>query len=112
MEGRCRRSPTTTSLARASRARKPRRDSRSRFLSGASLTTCSVELCRENVQPNARSLPNPTKESVEYPATSSVPVVVAEHILVQVRLQVRRRDAVVDAADSPLHQQKVYVSGN
>src|SRR6266508_4572888 len=94
LEGRCRR--TTSSATHSA----PRPDTRSRSRSAVKSWTCS-----KGLQGNGSRLRDPRKESVEHPATTSdAPVVVAEHVLVQVGLQMLGRDAVVDAADSTLHQ--------
>src|SRR6059036_3888281 len=61
----------------------------------SSLTASTRPLLR--ARPRLRSA---RKESLEHPAPRSVTVVVAEHVLVHVGLQVLRRDSVVHAADS------------
>src|SRR6266567_7615950 len=100
MEARCPRSPATSWPARASRARPRRAAWRFPYPSTPSFSACSTGLSGSRL----RSLHHdPVEESADHPEAGSLPVVVAERVLVQVRLQVLRRDRVVRPADPALH---------
>src|SRR6266581_1747784 len=108
LEARCRSAMASArSSSRVSPASAPRKASISPSPRAATYSTYSTRLLGSGL----RSLPNPRKEGVEHPATSSVAVVVAEHVLVQVGLQVLRRDPVVDPADPALHQRPEPLDG-
>src|SRR5581483_8967261 len=69
-------------------------------------TSFSSRYARQQRRPLSlsRGLLNPLHKHVEDTFTISLPVVVAEGVLVQVRLKVLGGDAMIDAADSALQQ--------
>src|SRR6266508_2215845 len=107
MEGRCLRGTgSDRSSGKASQPRKPRRVWRSPSRSGMTYLTCS------NGSLDGRGLPNDlVEESADHPETSSVPVVVAKGILVQVVLKVLGRDSMVGTTKPGFHQHPEPLDG-
>src|SRR5260221_9557576 len=95
MEGSCHASRNRSSVP-ATRRSAPRPDSKSRSLHAVPSSVASTKPLRR-----ARlRLRSAVKERLEHPAPGSLAVVVAEHVLVHVGLQVLRGYAVVHAANS------------
>src|SRR5437867_5421835 len=99
MGTRCHDGRNSRSLGKASQANEPTRAWRFPFRSVTRYSTCSIA-----VFGRGSFCHDPVEESAEHPEAGSVPAVVAEHVLVQVRLKVLGRDSVIDPAYPTLHE--------